>query len=176
MNQLKSHYPAKKLATTAPKSKLNVKSKKEKTTSKTTKPKAVKSRAQFVFKLHALICKENGDIVQWIDGGSAFLIKEPALFAKQLLPVYCGHKTFTSFERQMNFYRYVNLPPQFLSSPLRSPLLTTFLCSYVLMFFFWFFFWFFLLPLSFLLYALDLREWVLMSLNHQARDFVVARQ
>tara|TARA_B100000780_G_C20794050_1_gene315304 strand:- start:30 stop:362 length:333 start_codon:yes stop_codon:yes gene_type:complete len=110
MNQLNSptttRHPAGKLATTAPKSKLNVKkSKKEKTTSKTTKPKAVKSRAQFVFKLHALICKENGDIVQWIDGGSAFLIKEPASFAKQLLPVYCGHKTFTSFERQMNFYR-----------------------------------------------------------------------
>lgn len=136
MNKLKSptttHHPAKKLATTAPKSMLNVKSKKEKTTSKTTKPKAVKSRAQFVFKLHALICKENGDIVQWIDGGSAFLIKEPASFAKQLLPVYCGHKTFTSFERQMNFYRYVNLPPiSLLPSPLSPPLPTA---HYVLMF------------------------------------------
>ena len=84
------------------------KSKKSKKKTLTPKlSKSVKSRAQFVFKLHDMICKENGDIVQWIDGGSAFLIKDPSLFAKRLLPVYCGHKTFTSFERQMNFYRYV---------------------------------------------------------------------
>ena len=89
-------------ATTALKPKLVTKAKKETTK---TKPTSVKSRAQFVFKLHALLCKEDGDIVQWIDGGSAFLINDPNSFATRLLPIYCGHKTFTSFERQMNFYR-----------------------------------------------------------------------
>ena len=96
-----------KMAMTMAMAKKSKKSKKKTLTPKLSK--SVKSRAQFVFKLHDMICKENGDIVQWIDGGSAFLIKDPSLFAKRLLPVYCGHKTFTSFERQMNFYRYVKM-------------------------------------------------------------------
>jgi hypothetical protein len=65
------------------------------------------TRAQFIFKLHKMISTEGGNIVEWTSDGSAFLIKNPDLFATHLLPKYCGHKTFTSFERQMNFYRYV---------------------------------------------------------------------
>jgi|TARA_B100000780_G_C20923597_1_gene368026 hypothetical protein len=65
------------------------------------------TRAQFIFKLHTMVGTEDANIVTWIKDGSAFLIKQPEMFAKHLLPKYCGHKTFTSFERQMNFYRYV---------------------------------------------------------------------
>ena len=63
------------------------------------------SRAQFIGILHRLVTKENGRIVEWTEGGRAILIKKPELFAEKLLFKYCGHKTFTSFERQMNFYR-----------------------------------------------------------------------
>ena len=63
------------------------------------------NRAQFIPKLHTMISEENGSIVEWLPDGLSFLIKDPTLFATSLLPKYCGHKTFTSFERQMNFYR-----------------------------------------------------------------------
>ena len=63
------------------------------------------NRAQFIPKLHTMISEEDGSIVEWLPDGLSFLIKDPTLFATLLLPKYCGHKTFTSFERQMNFYR-----------------------------------------------------------------------
>ena len=68
------------------------------------------SRAQFITKLHTMLTKENGTIIRWTADGTAFLILKPLLFACNLLPKYCGHKTFTSFERQMNFYRYTPHP------------------------------------------------------------------
>ena len=63
------------------------------------------SRAQFIAILHGMIQKEAGLVVSWADEGKSFLIKAPQRFAETLLLGYCGHKTFTSFERQMNFYR-----------------------------------------------------------------------
>lgn len=63
------------------------------------------SRAQFITILHGMIQTEAGSVVSWADEGKAFLIKAPQRFAETLLLEYCGHKTFTSFERQMNFYR-----------------------------------------------------------------------
>lgn len=63
------------------------------------------SRAQFISTLHTLIKNEAGALISWTDDGKAFLIRDPDLFAETMLLEYCGHKTFTSFERQMNFYR-----------------------------------------------------------------------
>ena len=71
----------------------------------------VDTRAQFIEKLHQMIETEDGKIVAWLPDGLSFLIKNPDLFAKRLLPKYCGHTTFTSFERQMNFYRFQRMGP-----------------------------------------------------------------
>ena len=71
--------------------------------------KVVSPRAHFILKLHvhAIITEEDSDIVQWSFDGSTFTVKQPEMFEKCILPKLCSHKTYSSFERQMHFYRYV---------------------------------------------------------------------
>ena len=69
--------------------------------------KVVSPRAHFILKLHAIITEEDGDIVQWSFDGSTFTVKQPEMFEKCILPKLCSHKTYSSFERQMHFYKYV---------------------------------------------------------------------
>lgn len=68
-----------------------------------------RSRARFIHDLYTLVQEEHKsdrDIVKWVDGGSAIVIQNPSEFQKKILPKYCSHSTISSFERQMNFYRF----------------------------------------------------------------------
>ena len=46
------------------------------------------------------------EYISWHDGGSAFVVWRPKLFASKILPMHFNHSNFASFERQLNFYRF----------------------------------------------------------------------
>ena len=46
------------------------------------------------------------EYISWHDGGSAFVVWRPKLFATKILPMHFNHSNFASFERQLNFYRF----------------------------------------------------------------------
>jgi hypothetical protein len=65
----------------------------------------ISDSGQFIYKLHAAICKhDGGGIVNWYLDGSFFTVNKPVEFAKTILPTFCSGKTFNSFERQIHFY------------------------------------------------------------------------
>ena len=39
--------------------------------------------------------------------GEMFVVKDPDLFAAEIIPQYFDHNKFSSFARQLNFYGYV---------------------------------------------------------------------
>ena len=66
-------------------------------------------RACFIIKLYRLVNDHsNSSIVSRTADKNAFLIKQPLLFENKVLPIYFNHSKMSSFERQMNFYGYVN--------------------------------------------------------------------
>jgi hypothetical protein len=46
------------------------------------------------------------NIVQWNSQGTAFIVKNAALFAQEVLPVYYKHSKFESFARNLNLYGF----------------------------------------------------------------------
>jgi len=48
----------------------------------------------------------NPTISCWSDDGDTFLIKEPEVFAREIIPQFFKHNNFSSFVRQLNFYGF----------------------------------------------------------------------
>ncbi|EFN80955.1 heat shock factor protein isoform X2 [Harpegnathos saltator] len=66
-----------------------------------------KNIAMFLVKLWRLVNDPKTDkFICWSADGKSFIIKDPALFAKELLPHYYKHNHMTSFVRQLNMYGF----------------------------------------------------------------------
>jgi heat shock transcription factor len=59
----------------------------------------------FLTKTHQLVDDQTiDDVISWNDDGSTFIVWNPTVFAKDLLPKYFKHNNFSSFVRQLNTY------------------------------------------------------------------------
>lgn len=45
-------------------------------------------------------------MIEWSQSGTSFIIKDPDMVAKELLPKYFKHSNFSSFVRQLNMYGF----------------------------------------------------------------------
>lgn len=59
----------------------------------------------FLTKTYQLVDdKAIEDVISWNEDGSSFIVWNPTVFAKDLLPKYFKHNNFSSFVRQLNTY------------------------------------------------------------------------
>ena len=58
--------------------------------------------ASFIRKTYQILEEgKHSDIVDWNEEGTAIVIKNTAMFAEHVLPIYFKHNNFTSFVRQV---------------------------------------------------------------------------
>ena len=68
----------------------------------------------FLLKTYMLVQDPTTDtVVSWNEAGTAFVVWQPAEFARDLLPTLFKHSNFSSFVRQLN--TYVSITPVYYS-------------------------------------------------------------
>lgn len=72
---------------------------------KTSKKKAVDCPI-FLQKTYHMIDTCNPEIASWSDDGNTFVVKDPDIFARDVIPQFFKHNNFSSFVRQLNFYGF----------------------------------------------------------------------
>eukprot|EP00904_Undaria_pinnatifida_P004144 jgi/Undpi1/13730/HiC_scaffold_9.g03383.m1 len=64
----------------------------------------------FLRKTFEMICAcdadEAGDLACWTQTGETFVVKDPDVFARVVIPKFFKHSKFSSFVRQLNFYGF----------------------------------------------------------------------
>lgn len=65
----------------------------------------------FLLKTYMLVDDPATDtVISWNDGGTAFVVWQPAEFSRDLLPTLFKHCNFSSFVRQLNTYVSIIAP------------------------------------------------------------------
>lgn len=60
----------------------------------------------FLQKTYKMIDTCEPSIACWTEDGEMFVVKNPTIFARDVIPQYFDHSKFTSFARQLNFYGF----------------------------------------------------------------------
>lgn len=60
----------------------------------------------FIKKTYTMINDCDPKIASWTPEGDKFVIKDPDMFAQKVIPQYFDHNKFSSFTRQLNFYKF----------------------------------------------------------------------
>lgn len=66
----------------------------------------------FLTKTYQLVDDQSiDDVISWNEDGSTFIVWNPTVFARDLLPKYFKHNNFSSFVRQLNTYGFRKVVP-----------------------------------------------------------------
>jgi len=60
----------------------------------------------FLRKTYHMIDTCDPSISSWSEDGETFIVKQPEIFEKQIIPQFFKHSKFSSFVRQLNFYGF----------------------------------------------------------------------
>ncbi|GFH47121.1 hypothetical protein CTEN210_03596 [Chaetoceros tenuissimus] len=75
----------------------------------------------FIQKTYHMIDSCDPTIASWSDSGDSFVVKDPEIFAKNIIPQYFNHNNFSSFVRQLNFYGFRKCNPIKISKDEEEP-------------------------------------------------------
>mmetsp|Transcript_13037 Transcript_13037/g.28561 ORF Transcript_13037/g.28561 Transcript_13037/m.28561 type:complete len:511 (+) Transcript_13037:144-1676(+) len=82
----------------------------------TSKCKGATTIPIFLKKTYKMIDTCDPTIASWTEEGDMFVVKDPDVFATQVIPQYFDHNKFSSFARQLNFYGFRKMQ----SKPIRN--------------------------------------------------------
>lgn len=88
----------------------------EEKTAQTSKCKGATTIPIFLKKTYKMIDTCDPMIASWTEDGEMFVVKDPDMFAAQVIPQYFDHNKFSSFARQLNFYGFRKMQ----SKPIRN--------------------------------------------------------
>lgn len=78
----------------------------EEKTAETSRCKGVSTIPIFLKKTYKMVDTCDPKIASWTPDGEMFVVKDPDLFASEVIPQYFDHNKFSSFARQLNFYGF----------------------------------------------------------------------
>lgn len=64
---------------------------------------------KFIKKLKMILDKEDANIIDWGDDNSSFEIYDISKFEAEILPKYFKTTKFSSFQRQLNYFKFKKL-------------------------------------------------------------------
>ena len=74
-------------------------------------PTLPKGLPGFICKLYKMASDSRlRHLICWSEKGNSFVISNPDIFSKEVLPLYCKHNNFSSFIRQLNMYGFHKIP------------------------------------------------------------------
>mmetsp|Transcript_1119 Transcript_1119/g.2018 ORF Transcript_1119/g.2018 Transcript_1119/m.2018 type:complete len:465 (-) Transcript_1119:1353-2747(-) len=79
--------------------------KKKMNAKKASKKKAVDCPI-FLQKTYHMIDTCDPEVATWSEDGNTFIVKDPDIFARDVIPQFFKHNNFSSFVRQLNFYGF----------------------------------------------------------------------
>lgn len=66
--------------------------------------------AHFLTQTYKMISTCNDNLAAWSEDGETFIVKDPGMLERDIIPSYFDHSKFSSFSRQLNFYGFRKVP------------------------------------------------------------------